>query len=77
MSGHRADLVLLLANVVYGTAYVAQRVALFDVPPALLALARLVLAAVVLLLFLRRPPGTAAVRGDGGKIFWMGVLGFA
>ncbi len=76
MSWHRADLVLLLANVVYGTAYVAQRVALFDVPPALLALARLVLAAVVLLPFLRRPPDTAAVRGDGGKIFWMGVLGF-
>ena len=76
MSGHRADLVLLLANVVYGTAYVAQRVALYDVPPALLALARLALASVVLLPFLRRPPETAAVRGDGGKIFWMGVLGF-
>jgi drug/metabolite transporter (DMT)-like permease len=72
----RADLVLLLANVVYGTAYVAQRVALFDVPPAWLAFARLAVASVVLLPFLRRPPGTAAVRGDGGKIFWMGVLGF-
>ena len=76
MSAPRADLVLLLANVVYGTAYVAQRVALFDVPPALLAFARLAVASVVLLPFLPRPPGTAAVRGDGGKIFWMGVLGF-
>ncbi len=76
MSARRADLVLLLANVVYGTAYVAQRVALFDVPPALLALARLAVASVVLLPFLPRPPGTAAVRGDGGKIVWMGVLGF-
>ena len=72
----RADLVLLLANVVYGTAYVAQRMALTDVPPAMLAFARLAVASAVLLPFLPRPPGTRAARGDGAKIFWMGVLGF-
>ena len=30
----------------------------------------------MLLPFLPRPPETVAARGDGGKIFWMGVLGF-
>lgn len=76
MSGHGADLLLLATNLVYGTAYVAQRAALFDVPPALLAFLRLGVAALVLLPFLPRPPGGAAERGDGWKIFWMGVLGF-
>ena len=76
MSARRPDVVLLLANVVYGTAYVAQRVALFDVPPALLAFIRLAVASVVLAAYLPRPSGTAAVRGDGRKICWMGILGF-
>jgi len=71
-----ADLVLLLTNVIYGTAYVAQRVALADVPPGLLAFVRLALAAVVLVPFLPRRPGTAARPGDAAKIAWMGVLGF-
>jgi len=76
VSAHRADVVLLLANVVYGTAYVAQRVALFDVPPALLAFVRLAVASLVLAAYLPRPPGTAPLRGDGRKICWMGILGF-
>jgi drug/metabolite transporter (DMT)-like permease len=76
VTSSRADVVLLLANVVYGTAYVAQRVALFEVPPALLAFARLTVASLVLLPFLPRPSSTAAVRGDGWKIGWMGILGF-
>lgn len=76
MTAPRADLVLLLANVVYGTAYVAQRVALVDVPPALLSLLRLAGATLVLWPFLARPPGTQGTRGDAGKIAWMGVLGF-
>jgi drug/metabolite transporter (DMT)-like permease len=76
LSSGRADLVLLLANVVYGTGYVAQRVALADVPPALLAFLRLAVASALLLPFLRRSAGTPRAPGDGGKIFWMGVLGF-
>lgn len=76
MTGGRTDLLLFLTNAVYGTAYVAQREALADVPPGLLALLRLAVASVILLPFLRRPVGTRAVPGDGIKIFWMGVLGF-
>ena len=72
----RDDLLLLLTNAVYGTAYVAQREALVDVPPGLLAFIRLAVASVILLPFLRRPAGTRAAPGDGLKIFWMGVLGF-
>jgi drug/metabolite transporter (DMT)-like permease len=76
VTGGRADLLLFLTNAVYGTAYVAQREALAAVPPGLLAFARLALASVVLLPFLRRPPGPRAAPGDGLKIFWMGILGF-
>ena len=42
MTGWRVDLLLLVTNAVYGTAYVTQREALTAVPPALLAFARLV-----------------------------------
>ena len=76
MTGGRADLLLFVVNAVYGTAYVAQRAALDDVPPAWLAFIRLAGAAVFLLPFLRRPAETRAAPGDGLKIFWMGVLGF-
>jgi drug/metabolite transporter (DMT)-like permease len=70
------DLLLLLTNAVYGTAYVAQREAVTTVPPALLGFARLAIASLILLPFLRRSPGTHTERGDGAKIFWMGTLGF-
>ena len=76
MTGWRVDLLLLLTNAVYGTAYVAQREALADVPPGLLAFARLALASLILLPFLRRPPGARPAPGDALKIFWMGTLGF-
>ena len=76
MTGARLDLLLLLTNAVYGTAYVAQREALADVPPGLLAFARLALASLILCPFLRRPPGTRSETGDASKIFWMGTLGF-
>ena len=80
MSGWRDDLLLFTINAVYGTAYVAQRAALADLPPALLGFVRLGLASVVLLPFVlpfvRRTPRTRAAPGDGVKIFWMGVLGF-
>ena len=70
------DLLLLATNAVYGTGYVAQREALAGVPPGLLGFARLGIAALILLPFLRRPPGARAEPGDGLKIFWMGTLGF-
>jgi drug/metabolite transporter (DMT)-like permease len=76
VTGGSADLLLIVTNAVYGTAYVAQREALAAVPLGLLAFARLAVASVVLLPFLRRSPGTRAAPGDGLKIFWMGVLGF-
>ena len=70
------DLLLLATNAVYGTGYVAQREALAGVPPGLLGFARLGIAALILLPFLRRPPGEGAEPEDGLKIFWMGTLGF-
>jgi len=76
LTGRRADFLLFLTNAVYGTAYVAQREALADVPPGMLAFVRLAVASVVLLPFLRHRPETRAARGDGLKIFWMGILGF-
>ncbi len=73
-----AYLVLLLANVLYGTSYVATRVTLEHVPPATLAFLRLVIGALVLLVLARRAPsGPALTRGDRWRIVWMGVFGFA
>jgi drug/metabolite transporter (DMT)-like permease len=72
----RLDLLLLLTNAVYGTAYVAQREAVNVVPPGLLGFARLSIAALILLPFLRQRPGTKTEPGDRAKIFWMGTLGF-
>jgi drug/metabolite transporter (DMT)-like permease len=69
-----ASLVLLLANVVYGTSYVATRIALDAVPPALLAFARLAIAAAVLVPLARRQPRPA---GQEWRMFWMGVVGFS
>jgi drug/metabolite transporter (DMT)-like permease len=74
------DLVLLLANVVYGTSYVATRLALRDVGPALLALCRLVLGSAVLLpvaVLARRERPHPLSRRDRWDVFWMGTLGFA
>jgi drug/metabolite transporter (DMT)-like permease len=70
---------LLGANVVYATSYVATRVVLDDLPPALLALVRLVLGAAVLIPIARalEPPAEKPDRGDAWRIVWMGILGFA
>jgi len=74
-----AYLVLLGTNLVYATSYVATRVVLDDVPPALLALVRLAIGAVIVVPISRarrqalRPPS----RHDARRIVWMGVLGFA
>ena len=76
----RAEVVLVLANVVYATSYVATRLTLDDIPPSALALTRLVIGALILvpLAFALRKSGAPAFsRADRGRIFWMGALGFA
>lgn len=75
-----AEWVLLLANIVYATSYVATRVALEDVPPAALALARLVIGSAILVpaaLLWRRAGAARLSRADHRRVAWMGVLGFA
>lgn len=73
-----ADVVLVLANVVYGTSYLTSRIALDGVPPATLALVRLVLAAALLgVLATRRERSAPRKAGDRWRIAWMGILGFA
>jgi len=74
-----AYLVLFGANLVYATSYVATRLVLDDVPPALLALARLVVGAAVLVPAARmlERPAPAPGRGDAWRIVGMGVFGFA
>jgi drug/metabolite transporter (DMT)-like permease len=73
-----AFLLLLVANLVYATSYVITRLALDDVPPATLALIRLVLGGAVLLpLATRMQTGDDALRLTDARVFWMGALGFA
>jgi drug/metabolite transporter (DMT)-like permease len=74
-----AYLVLFLANCVYATSYVATRLVLHEMPPALLALARCLVGAAILVPAARllEPPAPPATRADARRIAWMGVLGFA
>jgi drug/metabolite transporter (DMT)-like permease len=69
-----ASVLLLIANVVYATSPLVTRLAMDAVPPALLAFLRLVVAGAVLLPVARRERLPA---GQGGRVFWMGVIGFA
>jgi drug/metabolite transporter (DMT)-like permease len=71
----RADLVLVAVNLVYATAFVATRLTLGDVPPALLALARCVLGGALLLPLTLRGAHSIGSR-DHVRLVWMGVLGF-
>lgn len=76
-AGRLPDVVLILANVLYGTSYVASRIALDAIPPATLALIRLLLA--IALLTALAPRGERVPRrsrGDRWRIAWMGILGF-
>jgi drug/metabolite transporter (DMT)-like permease len=70
---------LLFANCVYATSYVATRLVLDDLPPALLALVRLVGGALILVPAARLLEGRAPapVGADRRRIAWMGVIGFA
>ena len=73
----RAELVLVGANLVYATSYVASRLTLDDVPPATLAFVRCLLGALVLLPFAIRALRAAGITGaDHWRIAAMGVLGF-
>lgn len=75
----RADVVLLVANGVYGTSYLATRVLVEDIPPATLALGRLVIGSLILLPLAGARAGPARGRitsADRWALFWMGALGF-
>jgi drug/metabolite transporter (DMT)-like permease len=74
-----AYLLLIVANAIYGTSYVATRVVLQDIGPATLALLRLAIAALLLvpLALSNRSAGDRLSRGDHWKVLWMGLLGFA
>jgi drug/metabolite transporter (DMT)-like permease len=71
-------LLLVAANVVYGTSAVATRIALDDAPPATLALFRLVLSGLVLAP-LAWAGGAAGrlTRAEHARVLGMGLLGFA
>ena len=72
-----AEMVMLGANVVYGTSYVVARVTLDSVPPAMLAFLRLAIASLALALLSRGQPAQPLSRADRRAIAWMGILGFA
>jgi len=73
-----AEIVLVVTNVVYGTSYVVTRLVLDHVPPATLALFRLVLGGLALLLLTARTGArTRLDRADRWRIAAMGVVGFA
>lgn len=75
-----ADLVLVLANLIYATSYVATRLTLEAVPPSTLALVRLVGGALLLAGLAasrRRPAGPPLGRGDRWRVAGMGLVGFA
>lgn len=73
-----AYVILLGANLVYSTSYVATRVVLDDLPPALLALVRLVIGAAVLVPVARAlEPAETYARADARRVAWMGAVGFA
>lgn len=74
------ELVLLAANLIYATSYVATRVVLADVGPATLALARLVIGSAILIpvaLAVRRRDTRRLSGSERWSVLWMGVLGFA
>jgi drug/metabolite transporter (DMT)-like permease len=74
-----ADLVLLTANAVFGTSYVAVRLAVDDLGPVTLAFLRLTVASLILapvgLLRQDARPARSA-RADRWALFWMGFAGF-
>jgi drug/metabolite transporter (DMT)-like permease len=75
----RPDLVLLAANAVYGTSYVAIRLAVDGVGPTTLAFLRMLIAGAILVPVYLAGRGTASdtpQRTDRRTFFWMGFVGF-
>ena len=66
-------------NLVYATSYAVTRLTLDAIPPSLLAFARLVIGAAILVPLARwtEPTSPRLSRGDTWRIVWMGVFGFA
>jgi drug/metabolite transporter (DMT)-like permease len=73
-----AYLLLFVANVVFATSYGVTRVVLDDVPPAMLGLGRSLIGAVILVAWAWRGLRTTKMSmHDHGRVFLMGVVGFA
>jgi drug/metabolite transporter (DMT)-like permease len=74
-----AYVVLILANVVYGSSYAVSRVVLEHMGPATLSFCRLAIGSLVLvpLALAQRREDRPLSRSDRWSIFWMGVSGFA
>ena len=73
-----ADLTLIAANLLYATSYMVTRVALADVPPATLALARVGLGTLILVPLVRTVPWhRRPTPSDRPRLAVMGVVGFA
>jgi len=74
-----AYVVLIVANVVYGSSYAVSRVVLEHMGPATLAFCRLAIGSSILvpLAVLQRRGDRRLSRSDRWSIFWMGFFGFA
>jgi len=74
-----AYVVLILANVVYGSSYAVSRVVLEHMGPATLSFCRLAIGSLVLvpLALAQRREDRPLSRSDRWSIFWMGLSGFA
>jgi len=72
-----AEVVLCVANAVYGTSYAATRLTLDHVPPAALVWLRLLVGSAVLvpMVWLAGRPRRLSL-ADHSRVFWMGLLGF-
>ena len=73
-----AYVVLILANVVYGSSYAVSRVVLEHMGPATLSFCRLAIGSLVLvpLALAQRREDRPLSRSDRWSIFWMGLSGF-
>jgi drug/metabolite transporter (DMT)-like permease len=74
-----AYVVLIFANVVYGSSYAVSRVVLEHMGPATLSFCRLLIGSLVLvpLALAQRREDRRLSRSDRWSIFWMGLSGFA
>jgi drug/metabolite transporter (DMT)-like permease len=74
-----AYVVLILANIVYGSSYAVSRVVLEHMGPATLSFFRVAIGSLVLvpLALAQRRDDVRLSRADRWNIFWMGLCGFA